>query len=76
MLCDHRPWPGHPRDPAGYCQIGRDAAVIAGSPTACIQSRNWLLLGRSEESYGDLAAPSHPRPENSCRCGIGFFMKE
>lgn len=76
MLCDHKPWPDHPRDPAGYCQIGHHTAVIVGSLTACIQSRNWLLFGQSEESYGDLAAPFHPRPENSCRCGISFLIKE
>lgn len=76
MLYDHKPWPDHPRDPAGYCQIGHHTAVIVGSLTACIQSRNWFLFGRSEESYGDLAAPFHPRPENSCRCGISFLIKE
>lgn len=47
VLYDHKLWPDHPGDPDGYCQIGHDTAVVVGSLTACIQSRNRPLFSRA-----------------------------
>lgn len=74
-LYDHKPWPDHPRDPAGYCQIGHDTAVIVGSLTACIQSRNRLLFRRPVAGEPGRPGSSFPS-ENSWRFGIGSLIKE
>lgn len=69
MLYDHKPWPDHPRDPAGYCQICNGIAVIAGSLTACIQSRNRLSFAGRRIDRVTCKAPLLPSirgPENSC----------
>lgn len=60
MLYDHKLWPDHPRDPAGYCQIGHGTAVIVGSLTTCIQSRNRLLFRRPVA--GELGRPGSSFP--------------
>lgn len=80
-LCyDHKPWPDHPRDPAGYCQTCNGTAVIVGSPTSFIQNRTWLSFVVAGNRYCALQAPWETRELQSRSwcwwCGIWFSIKD
>lgn len=80
VLCDHKPWPDHPRDPAGYCQTCNGAAVIVSSPTMRIQNRTQLSFVALKSRYSNLQALWEAwelMSRSWCWwCGIWFSIKD